>query len=578
MLDKDQINAIKERINIVDVASEHLSLKKASRSYFALCPFHQEKTPSFSINEDFQFFHCFGCQESGDVITFIEKIENVDFNEAIEILAKRAGIKIEKKYDQDKGFRSNKLDILRVNTLVISFFQSELLKNKSAISYLQKRFINKESVKTFKIGYNPKGDSLTRFLKSKGISRELAIKYGFTKNIDPNGLDQKNNDSQTLLHDKFQNRIVFPISNIKSNIIGFTSRAIDDRTIPKYLNSPETEVFKKSEVLYGIDIAKNHISKKDFVIITEGNIDVIQSNQNGILNIVGIQGTAITENHLNMLKRFTNNIYFAFDSDKAGYGALRKSAKLAENGNFNTMVVDLRRTKDIDEYILKYGREKWELAVNEAKDYLSFIIDYEISNNNINSYKGKIAVVENISDALDSIPNAIKKSFFVSELSKRLDLSFEIIDQYIKKTTRKDPSNNLEIESNKTRINKNIEIYFLYIIINYPEFRDLAILNIKSDYLKDPYSKKIYEHLILNDFKKDMDTIDMSIQRSVSQEYIMNDDSKKIENDFSNIVKIIKNKYIKDTIKDLKSQLKNDTKENQRILKKIGRLSSEYIQ
>jgi DNA primase len=573
MLDKDQINAIKERINIVDIVSEHLSLKKAGRSYFALCPFHQENTPSFSINEDFQFFHCFGCQESGDVITFVEKIENVDFNEAIEILAKRAGIKIEKKYNKDEVRKSNRIDILKINTLVINFFQSELLKNKQAISYLQKRSINKESVKTFKIGYNPRGDNLTRFLKSKGISKELSIKYGFTKDPDP-----KDNDNKGLLHDKFQNRIIFPISNIKGNIIGFTSRAIDDTTIPKYLNSPETDVFKKSDVLYGIDIAKNHISKQDSVIITEGNIDVIQSNQNGILNIVGIQGTAITENHLNMLKRFTNNIYFAFDSDKAGYAALRKSSVLAENRNFNTMVIDLREAKDIDEYILKYGNERWKLAVNEAKDYLSFIMDYEINNNNIQSYRGKIAVVENISEVLNSIPNAIKKSFFVSELAKRLDLSFDIVDQYIKKNIIKKPTDDISQELNKTRINKNIEIYFLYIIINYPELRGLAISNIQPEYLNDPYSKKIYEHLILNDFKKDIDTIDMSIQRSVSQEYIMNDDIKKIESDISNIVKIIKNRYIKDTIKDLKSQLKNDPKENQRILKKIGRLSSEYIQ
>ena len=319
MIDKSQIEDIKRNVNIVDIASERLNLRKSGVNYFALCPFHQEKTPSFSVNEELQIYHCFGCGESGDVISLIEKIDNIDFNEAIENLAKRAHIELKK--TNNANYNENN-DILKVNKYAMAFFERTLEKTPEGINYIQSRKLSNESIKEYSLGFSPKDDSLTKNLISKGVNKDKLVEYGLSV--------IKNN----TIKDKFRGRLIFPIKNIKNEVIGFIGRAIDDYIKPKYLNSPETKVFKKSEILYGIDLAKKEISQKDFVIMTEGNIDVIHSHQIGVGNIVGIQGTALSETHLNIIKRYTNKIYFAFDMDSAGYNALKKSVIIFNCHNY----------------------------------------------------------------------------------------------------------------------------------------------------------------------------------------------------------------------------------------------------
>ncbi len=563
MYSKEDIEKVKRIGNIVDIANEHLKIKKSGRSYFALCPFHSEKTPSFSINEELQFYYCFGCGETGDIIKLIEKLENLDFTEALESLAKRYSVNITKKSGHSMSSKSN---ILQINMEAVSFFQQKLRESKIALEYLNSRNISEESIRNFKIGYNPEGNNLSKYLTSKGYSTETLIKYGLSK--DNRGI-----------HDKFRNRIIFPIQSIKGEILGFTSRSILPDTIPKYLNSPETEIFHKNEILYGINLAKESIIKSDYVIITEGNIDVITAYQNGIQNIVGIQGTAINLGHLDTLKRYTKNIYVAFDSDKAGYKAFQKSADLAHKSDFNLKVIDIKGAKDIDEAINKYGVIEFKKLIINVKDYVSYTIEKETENITATNYESKIKVAERVMPVINQISNPIKRSYFISELSKAIDIPFEAINkvrnnmQQIKKL-----DNNGSVQKqNKTNTN---EFYFLYLILQSDRLSKIAVSNIKEEYLQDDIARRIYAHLIKHNFKKDIDKISVEIYKRINIESIQStkqDEIEKQTKEILSVIKLIKNAYITKEIKLLKNNISKST-DKEEILKKVEKLASEYTQ
>lgn len=559
MIDKTQIEEIKDKINIIDIAEEYLNLKKSGRSYFTLCPFHSEKTPSFSINEELQFYHCFGCGESGDVISFIEKMEHLEFNSAVELLAKKANVKIIQKYtkNQNVNFRLHE-----INNIALDFFRKSLIENTTALSYLiKKRNITKDSIKKFKLGFNPLGDRLVKYLKLNGIVDSQIIEYGFGKKI------------QNRIDDKFQERIIFPISNFKGDIVGFIGRTINDQRQPKYLNSPETTLFKKNELLYGFDIAKNIISSKDFVVITEGNIDVIKSMQSGIENIVGIEGTAISKEHLRYIGRYTKNIYFALDTDTAGVNALRKGMNIVEIEGFNAKIIDLGKAKDIDEYIEKNGGEKWRKKIETPIDYITFLIQWEIKHTDISTFTGKSNVAEKILPIINSIPNTIKRNFFITELALNLDIPQNSLTSFILKNKH---DKNEEIISSKYK-ELDIEIYFLYLCVQNKKLLKKALSKIKIEYLNNDYTKKIYGYLKKKDKDKDiLLNIKQELFKRLNKEYLLNENIEDYEKTLENIIKIINNKYVQKNISNLRKILQKEPANNQ-ILKEIQKISEQYI-
>jgi DNA primase len=559
MVDKSQIDDIKRNLNIIDIAGEHLNLRRSGNSYFALCPFHQEKTPSFSVNEELQIFHCFGCGESGDVITLFEKLNNLDFNDAILELAQRAHIKIDTKNSNYKG--SNNKEILRINKAVEDFFYKNLNNNKGAIEYLKKRNINAQSIKDFSIGYSESNDHITKKLLLKNLTKEKLISYGLSTMRD------------NKIRDKFRNRIMFPIKNIKGDTIGFIGRVIKDDVKPKYLNSPETEVFKKSEVLYGINIAKKEILQKDFVIITEGNIDVIQANQVGIKNIVGIQGTALSQNHIDTIKRYTNKVYFALDMDSAGYKALQRSIEITEKNDLISKVISLDDCKDIDEFIRKYGKSKFIDKIINAEEFITFSIKYEIKNTDIEKYEGKIDVIKKLLPLINMATNEIKRSYYISEISKNLDIPFETIKDFQKKGKGK---TNIKLQK-KIKIPSS-EIYFLYLILESKKLRDIGTRSIKPEYMRGSNTKKIYNYLLETDFKgENINKIKEVIFKNINKEYIEKDNNiEEMTKDLNTIIKIINNTYIKKEILKLKKELSSENNSSD-ILEKIKILSSNYI-
>ncbi len=377
-----QVDEIKEKLNIVDVVQEYVpSLKRSGRNFFGLCPFHQEKTPSFSVNPELNIFKCFGCGEGGDILTFIEKIEGVDFSKALELAAKKAGVTL-KKFDtpQARKFREKKQRALEAHRLAAEYYHYILTEHetgKVGLSYATKaRKIEIEQIEKFKLGYAPKNfNNLVKFLTKKGFKEAELVEFGL--------LARKGRNT----YDKFRGRLMHPIFSMQGDVVGFSGRIIDKEDKgPKYLNSPETVIYKKKNLVYGGYQAKEAMRQAGFVVLVEGNIDIISSHRAGIANIVCPLGTALTDEQLKLLKRYVEEIYFAFDTDQAGKKALLRSLEMAEKQGFAAKAVDLGEFGDSDDLICSDGGVRlWKQRVKSAEEIPEFIIekfkeDYDLNN------------------------------------------------------------------------------------------------------------------------------------------------------------------------------------------------------
>ncbi|MFN3479571.1 MAG: DNA primase [Thermodesulfovibrionales bacterium] len=359
------LEEIKSRLDIVDFISDYVDLKKAGQNYKGLCPFHSEKTPSFIVSPDKQIYHCFGCGEGGNIFSFIMRHDNITFPEAVKILARRAGVNIRvmKEKTSEEGLRYK---LIELNRESLKVFQENLKKSKEATVYLEKRGIDTETIKTFSIGYSVKSWSyLYNHLKAKGFPDSLMLQAGLVV------------QGEKGLHDIFRGRIIFPIKNIQGEVIAFGGRVMDD-SMPKYLNSPDTVIFKKGENLYGLDIAREEIRKKGFVIITEGYLDVITSHQKGFSNTVAPLGTALTEAHLLRLKRFAKRAIVVFDGDEAGKAAARRSIPVFFGQGFQMRVLLLPEGEDPDSFLRKNDPDVFKDALSIAKTPLSFLFDSSV--------------------------------------------------------------------------------------------------------------------------------------------------------------------------------------------------------
>jgi len=344
------INDIQDRCDIVELISSYIPLKKAGRNFKANCPFHNEKTPSFIVSPEKQIYHCFGCQEGGNALSFLIKYEHLGFKEAIETLAQRVGVKInfEEKGDEKESYLS---ELYRINEIAGDFYQKHLLKNSNAnlIKYLESRSLGKEVINKFKIGLAPnQWDALINYLRAKSINLGLMEKTGLIIPKENGGF-----------YDRFRNRLIIPIFDIKNRIIAFGARSLDE-SVPKYINSPETQIYIKGKSLFGLNIAKEAIREKSQCVIVEGYFDVITPMKEGFLNIVSSSGTALTIDQIRLLKRFTKNIVVVYDADAAGQLATLRSLDLFLEEEINVNVVDLPKGHDPDLYVRKFGIKKFE--------------------------------------------------------------------------------------------------------------------------------------------------------------------------------------------------------------------------
>ena len=433
----NQVDEIKQKLNIVDVINRYVPLKKRGRHHVACCPFHGEKTPSFTVSEEMQIFKCFGCGKAGDVFNFLEEYEKIDFREALEELAKLAGVTLVKSSFIDHQESKKKL-LIEINNQVAKFYNYILLSHPlgiEALDYVTKRGITTDTIKTFGIGFSP-GDSkyISNYIIKKGYKIDDLISTGtFGKsNYGPG------------LYDRFQGRLTFPLHDYRGHIVGFSGRILPSTKNPnmaKYINSPETEIYHKSQMLFGLNIAKEAIRLENSVIIVEGEFDMISPFQNGFKNIVALKGTAFTQDQLQLLRRYTDTLILALDSDFAGNNAARKSIELADSMEFDIKVLNLGdKYKDPDEAI-KADPEFFKSQLKKSTDVWDFIIQSQLKINDVNTVKGKKEVLNVVLPFLVKIKNSVVKSDYFKKLANEINSSVESILEESKKVVNPNPTN-----------------------------------------------------------------------------------------------------------------------------------------
>lgn len=414
----DQVEQIKDRIDIAELIGTYVQLKSAGRNMKGLCPFHGEKTPSFMVNPERGTWKCFGCGEGGDVFTFLEKIEGLDFSEALEKLAKRAGIVLKKSYSGQKDRQKEVL--LSINETAKDFYHKILLTHpvaEKAREYLKTRGLKLEDIKTFELGYAPNSwDSLINMLMKKGYGQADIAMSGLVISKDRGGF-----------YDRFRGRIMFPIRDVAERLVGFSGRTmLNDPKEAKYVNTPETPLFSKRNILYGIHLSRQHIMKANAVVLVEGQFDMVSAYLAGTKNVVASGGTALTESQLRVIKRLAENVLICFDSDSAGDAASRRGIEMAENAGLLVKVVTLVGAKDPDEMI-RSNLKAWKSAVVNAQSVYDYYIDWAFRSFDRTTSEGKRKIGQELMPVLAGISDEIVKNHYVKIVADRLDTTEDVI-------------------------------------------------------------------------------------------------------------------------------------------------------
>lgn len=417
---------ILESINIVDLISEYTPLKRTGRNYKGLCPFHNEKTPSFSVSEDKQFYHCFGCGVGGDAIKFVQEIENFDFLDAIEYLADKYGVDI----DAYKNTNSGKAEpaippevkkaLYAISREAAIMYYKELPKSSEAMEYIKRRGLDQSIIKKFGLGFAPDDWHFVHKRLSKNDRIEkLLIRAGLVAKS-PKG----------NVYDYFRNRIMFPIRDIKGNVIAFGGRVMDGSN-PKYLNSPETDIFNKSNTLYGLNLAKNALSDSRQVIVTEGYMDVISLHQQGVENAVATLGTALTTQHGRILSRYADEIVICYDSDSAGQKAALRSIDVLQGLDAKVKILTLGENMDPDDFIRSKGRTEFENRVKTAKSTIDFRLDLIRVKLDLRDDEDRIDYVKGAVEIFKSVKDAVQRNIYIDKVAKQAMVDPALIKQEI---------------------------------------------------------------------------------------------------------------------------------------------------
>ena len=405
----NELEEIKNKIDIVEYIGKYVPLKQSGRNFKGCCPFHNEKTASFMVSPEKQIFHCFGCGKGGDIFTFTEEIEGVDFPSAIRELAEKAGVKLPE-YSNVRKEPTDKL--FEINEQTCDIYEKELWKveNKKVLKYLTDRGMEEETIRVFRLGVAPvNGDIIVKELTALGYSNDDLIKTRVAKERNGRVLDQ------------FYNRITFPIMNASGRVVGFTARVLDD-SLPKYVNTPETPIYHKSQVLFGFDKAKEQIRKQDHVIVVEGQMDAIFSYQAGVKNVVATSGTALTETQLDLIKRFTKNIKMSFDVDMAGQNATKRAIEMAWERDFNIKVITVPEGKDPAD-LVKSDPKKWVEACRKAKYVVDYIFDSTFEKYNITNILDKKQATRELLVTIKKLPDPVERDHYLNLLATRVGVS-----------------------------------------------------------------------------------------------------------------------------------------------------------
>jgi len=425
LIPENVLEDILSKTDIVEIVSGYIPVKKAGRNLKALCPFHHEKTPSFMVSGERQIYHCFGCGAGGNVFNFLMQYERMDFPEAVEFLARKAGVALPERQPQDTKTANLITQLFSLNEQAASFYQDALNSTGglSAKLYLAKRGLKEETIKTFKLGAAPdRWDALVNTLRNKGTGISVIEKSGLVCPRESGGF-----------YDRFRNRLIFPIFDIKSRVMGFGARVLDN-TLPKYINSPESPVYSKGKNLYGLNFSKDAIREQDCAVIVEGYLDFIIPFQEGFRNIAASLGTALTSDQARLLKRYTRNVIMLYDADKAGEIATLRSLDIFIEEDMDVRVVSLSEGLDPDLFVRKYGINNLRLKINQAQDLFDYKLAVLKSRYNPEETNGKVMICSQMLETISKFKNAVSRSEYVRKLSEALSVKEEALLSELKKT------------------------------------------------------------------------------------------------------------------------------------------------
>ena len=530
---KEIIEEVKSRCDIANTISEYMNIKPSGSNYKGLCPFHGEKTPSFYINTSKQIYKCFGCGEGGDVINFVMKMENLDFIDAVKLLANKHGIEINTNMDENTKQRMEKSKKFQdMHVEAARFYFSNLLKEKNlGYEYLRKRGLDDKIIKKFGLGYSHNSwNVLKDYLISLGYEKHDLIEcglFGYKSETDK-------------IYDKFRNRVMFPIFDYRGNVIGFGGRVLDD-SLPKYLNSPDTLIFNKRQNLYGLNFARKEIKDRT-VVLVEGYMDLISLYQYDIKNVVATLGTALTEQQGNLIKRYADTAIISYDSDEAGIKATLRAIEILMKIGISAKVLNLKDCKDPDEFIRKYGVLDYKKAMDRSVHSIKYRIDILKRSFNIEKDEEKIKFAKEASKLIKEIKSPVEIDYYTKYLSNLIDISVESIKRevygksYSTYSENKYQNNKYQNSKYNNNLNKKdekalekpktikhgkqfVEENLIKIMLEDKKLRDIILLKVSEEDFLSNSSKEILNYIIKN---QDLDkiTIDKIKSLNISEKYI----------------------------------------------------------
>lgn len=485
------IEEVRQSNDIVDIISQYVHLTRKGRNYFGLCPFHNEKSPSFSVSPDRQIFHCFGCGVGGNVYTFLMKIEGITFREALEQLAERANIQLPTlENNADTAKEELKAKVYKVNEFTAELYHQNLYKPTAKIAqeYVKKRKMNRETLESYRIGYSGKFDELYRALKAQGFGEKEILESGLVKKND-----------KGRYYDFYQNRLMIPICDVRGKVIAFGGRVLDDSK-PKYINSPENVVYVKGRHLFGLNLAKKDANKR--LLIVEGYMDVISLHQRGITNVVGALGTALTEQQGWLLRKTTEQVILGFDADGAGQTAVARSMEILQKIGCDMRILQIEGAKDPDEFILQFGEGRFRLAMDNAISLVEFKVKNLKKEFNLENTVDKIKFLNEIAKILSKTENTMEREIYIEKIAKGYNISKEAIYAEVNKLIYAGTKGEKILQNTKREI-QHVKKEQQFIVDEDIKRRENTIIALLLDANKEIF-KKVKKRIMPKDFKDEI--------------------------------------------------------------------------
>ena len=571
---------IRSANDIVDVISQYVTLKRSGRNFFGLCPFHKEKSPSFSVSADRQYFHCFGCHKGGDVFTFVSEIERISFRESLEFLAERARIQLPTVENSEFNKTQYLKDrMFKINAETAIFYHERLYKPlaKIAQDYVKQRKLDNNTLKAFKIGYSGEYNELYKLLKAKGFKDEEILATGLVNKTD-----------RGEFIDRFRKRLMFPIMDVSGRVIAFGGRKLENNDkMAKYINSNENLVYSKKKHLFALNLAKQSDSKQ--IILVEGYMDAISLYQRGFNNVVASLGTALTEEQGRLLRKYSEQVVLSYDSDGAGQEAIMRGLGILENQGCDARVVQMEGAKDPDEYVIKYGSGRFKLLIENAISLVEFKIKMAKSKYNLENANDKIRFLKEITKILSNVDNKIEREIYIEKVADNYNISKEAIYAEVNKAAYNNKVKENVLTKPVVKEEKVIEIspaiikrenMILYLLINhFRESYEAIVTNISLEDFKLEANKFIFEKILestAEESEKILQAIanieDAEIQSHVSEILVTDYEISSIEKCIEDVVNI----YNKDRLANRKLEIVKELENSSNLTKdEIAKLEQE---